>query len=194
MVTFLERLGAYIIDILIVSLLLGLIGYGLPNNTDDINDSLVLLEEQYMNDEITMDVYLEESYELIYELQDESKLSSFIGVALTVAYFVVFQALYNGQTLGKKLLKLRVVDCDSKQNIGIVRMLIRSLFTLSIFSSVLNLILLLFMSKETYIATYMIIFLIEYVFIIIAVILILYRKDKRGLHDLMAKTCVVKEV
>ena len=119
MVTFFERLGAYLIDIIIVGFLLLIIGYGLPSgNTDEINKQITKLEERYANNEITTDVYFKESYDLIYELQNSSKLSSFISLAITIAYFVIFQTMYNGQTLGKKLLKLRVVDAESHKNIN----------------------------------------------------------------------------
>lgn len=194
MVTFFERLGAYLIDIIVVGFLLLIIGYGLPNgNTDEINKQMTELEEKYANSEITTDVYLKESYDLIYELQKSSKLSSLIGVAVTVAYFVIFQTMYNGQTFGKKLLKLRVVDAYSHKNISYLRMLLRSLLTLSIMSSCCSLVMLLILSKNAYIIGYLLTSGIEILFIITVIIMILYRSDKRGLHDLITKTCVIKE-
>lgn len=194
MVTFFERAGAYLFDIFIVSLFLVIIGVVLPSvNTDEYDKQMEQLEEQYMNGEITMQLYFKESYGIIYEMQNKTKLSSLISLAVTVAYFVIFQTMYNGQTLGKKLLKLRVVDNDSKQNIGIGKMLLRSLFTQSIVSSSCCLIMLLLFSKNIYIIGYLIISAIELIVIIASIIMILYREDKRGLHDLIAKTCVIKE-
>lgn len=194
MVTFFERLGAYFIDIIIIGILLLIIGTGLPkDNTEEITDQMNLLEEKYMNNEINTSEYFNESYGLIYELQNSSKLSSFIGLITTVAYFVVFQVMYNGQTFGKKILKLKVVDKDNHKNIGFMRMLIRSLFTLSIFSSGCNLLLLLLFSKKVYIIGYLLVSGVEVLFILTVIIMILYRKDKRGLHDLITKSCVIKE-
>lgn len=194
MVTFFERLGAYLIDIIIVGFLLLIIGYGLPSgNTDEINKQITKLEEKYANNEITTDVYFKESYDLIYELQNSSKLSSFISLAITIAYFVIFQTMYNGQTLGKKLLKLRVVDVESHKNINYLRMFLRSFLTLGIMSSSCSLIMLLMLSKNAYIIGYLITSGIEMLFIITVIIMILYRGDKRGLHDLITKTCVIKE-
>lgn len=194
MVTFFERIGAYLIDIIIVGFLLLIIGYGLPSgNTDEINKQRIELEEKYANSEITTDVYLKESYDLIYELQNNSKLSSFISLAITVAYFVIFQTMYNGQTLGKKLLKLRVVDAYSHKNISYLRMFLRSFLTLSIMSSSCSLLMLLIFSKDAYIIGYLLTSGIEILFIITVIIMILYRSDKRGLHDLITKTCVIKE-
>lgn len=194
MVTFFERLGAYFIDFLIVSLFLFVVGSGLPNNSQEINDEVLLLEEKYLNEEISLDVFLDESYELIYQQQKSMKLYNIVSVASMIAYFVVFQTLYNGQTFGKKLLKLKVVDNDSKKNIGMGRMFIRSLFTLNIFSYLINIILLLLVSKNMYVGGYLLAICLEYLFVFVTIIMILYRKDKRGLHDLMTRTCVVKEV
>ncbi len=192
--TFFERLIAYVADIFIVSLLLGLIGYGLPDTTSKVNDELKILEEKYIAKEITEEVYLEEYYNLFYDLQVSSKLTLGVTLGFTIAYYVVFQTLYNGQTLGKKIFRLRVVDSDNKEKIGFVRMFCREVFTMSIFSSMCNLIFLFVFKKDVYLVSYMGVFLCEGIFIILSMLFVLYRKDKRGLHDILAKTCVVKEV
>ena len=192
MVTFFQRLGAYFIDILILSLLLGIVGYGLPNNTEEVNDRIEVLEEKLVNNEISPEDYLKEYYVLLYEVQDSSKLANGISLVLTIAYFVVFQALYNGQTLGKKLFKIKVVNTDN-ETANMVQILVRSIFTMSIFSSLLGIVLLFILSKDAYIYSYLGVVSIESLFIIITIMFILYRKDKRGLHDVIAKTMVVKE-
>lgn len=192
MVTFFQRLGAYFIDILILSLLLGIVGYGLPDNTEDVTDKMGVLEEKLVNNEISPEDYLKEYYVLLYDVQSSSKLANGISLVLTIAYFVVFQALYNGQTLGKKLLKIKVVNNDNNPA-SMLQMLIRSLFTMSILSSLLGIVLLFILSKNAYIYSYLGVISIESLFIIITIMFILYRKDKRGLHDVIARTMVVKE-
>lgn len=192
MVTFFERLGAYFVDMFILSLLLLIVGYGLPNNTEEVNDSIDVLEEKLVNNEISPEEYLNEYYVLLYEVQDNSKLGNGISLVLTVAYFVVFQTLYNGQTLGKKIFKIKVVNTDN-DNASMIQMFIRSLFTMNIFSSLLGILLLFILSKNAYIYSYCGIILFESLFILLAIMFILYRKDKRGLHDVIAKTMIVKE-
>lgn len=192
MVTFFQRLGAYFIDILILSLLLGIVGYGLPDNTEDVTDKMEVLEEKLVNNEISPEDYLKEYYVLLYDVQSSSKLANGISLVLTVAYFVVFQALYNGQTLGKKLLKIKVVNNDNNPA-TMIQILVRSLFMLSIFSSLLGIVMLFILPKDIYIYSYLGVISIESLFIIISIMFILYRKDKRGLHDVIARTMVVKE-
>ena len=48
-------------------------------------------------------------------------------------------------------------------------------------------------SKELFIKLNYVITGIQYLFIIVTSIMILYRKDKLSLHDIMSKTMVVKE-
>jgi len=192
--TFFERLGAYIIDFFIVSLILGIIGVGIPDNADNYNEELNKITEQFEKQEITAEEYFDSYYDLFYDMQSGMKLSTFVNVAITIAYFVVFQTLYNGQTLGKKLLKLRVVDKNTKENIGVLRMLVRTLFIWNIVSNVLNLLLVLLFSKSAFLTVYTMATSVEVIFVIIAIIMILYRKDKRGLHDFISGSCVIKEV
>ena len=49
------------------------------------------------------------------------------------------------------------------------------------------------LSKENYFITYFSLLSFELIFSLITVILMLYKKDGRGLHDIMANTIVVKE-
>ena len=107
--TFFERLGSYIIDIIIVSIILSLVCYKLPNNNELDNKEITTLTEKYINKEIDSQTYIKENSKLIYNSQKSSTITLIVNVAITIGYFVVFQYLNNGQTIGKKLFKLRVV-------------------------------------------------------------------------------------
>ena len=74
-----------------------------------------------------------------------------------------------------------------------IQILVRSLFMLSIFSSLFGIVMLFILPKDIYIYSYLGVISIESLFIIISIIFVLYRKDKRGLHDVIARTMVVKE-
>ena len=106
---------------------------------------------------------------------------------------VVFQYMKKGQTLGKKLLKIRVVDKDTNKPTTIVKGLIRSLFTLNIASGVLNILFIYTLNKTSYFLGYGFVGGLEWLFIIITIFFVLYRKDGRGLHDMMTNTTVIKE-
>lgn len=191
--TFFERMGAYLVDTLIVSLIFSLICLGLGNTTSKTQELMGELDEKLLEETITPEEYLEEYQDLLYDYQKETVLQSGISVALTIAYYVVFQYMNKGQTLGKKLLKLRVVDIDTNEPISILKGLLRSLFTLSILSSTISIPLLYIVNKNIYFPIYSSLIIIEGIFVLTTIIFILYKKEKRGLHDIMTKTTVIKE-
>ena len=191
--SFLERFGSYIIDTIIVGIIASLICYSLPSTDNGIQNAISSLNEKYIAGEITMNEFYDEYNSLLYENQKDTMISTGVSLVLTIGYFVVFQYMNKGQTLGKKLLNLRVVDKDTNKCPTIVKGLIRSLIVLGIASTMISLILLNLVDKKIYIPCYFTISIIETIFILISAIFVLYRKDGRGLHDIMANTTVVKE-
>jgi len=141
--------------------------------------------------EITSDEYLEEYGKLIYDMQKSSVVVSIVTISATIAYFIVFQYLNKGQTIGKKLLKLKVKENGNNPSLRAI--IIRTVMVNNIFSGLLGIILLYILNKNNYYRGYSIVSSIETIFIFISVLFILYRKDKLGLHDIIAKTEVIEE-
>lgn len=193
MATFFERLGAYLIDIFIVSLFLMIIGVNYSVDDSIYSDKVSELEDKLINGDITNKEYLSTYGELLYDMNSDTKVYLIISLAVNVAYFVVFQGMFHGQTIGKKLLKIKVVDEERKDSASIFQIFIRSLFTMSIISGILNIVLLYFASRNVYGIINSTLSIIETLFVLAVVICIVYRKDKRGLHDMMAGTSVIKE-
>ena len=191
--TFIERLGAYFLDIIIISILLSIIGYSLPKNTVDYEQELNNITEKYLNSEINTQKYIDETSIILYDNQKSNILSLGISVALIIGYFVIFQYMNQGQTFGKKLFKIKVVEKESKKTPSISSGFIRSLFILNIMSGILNIIFIYILNSKTYYIGYGITYIIETLFIIVTIFFVLYREDGRGLHDIMAKTTVIKE-
>ena len=90
-------------------------------------------------------------------------------------------------------MKIKVVDKNDEKPISILKGAIRSFFSLSIFSGLIGIILLYVTSKNGYMTCYLTRVGLELVFTIATVMMILYKKDKRGLHDLITNTVVIKE-
>lgn len=191
--TFFERITAYILDIILVGLIASIICYNIPINTTKYAEKLTAINEKYLSNEITEEIYIQEYSNILYENQKSNIISISVSTILTIGYFVVFQYMNNGQTIGKKLLKLRVVDSNTQQPISIFKGLIRSAFILNIFSGTLNIIFLYTLSKNSYFISYGIVYLIEWLFIVVTVLFVIYRKDGRGLHDIMTNSLVIKE-
>ena len=191
--TFFERVGAYLIDMLIVSFIFSIICLGFGNSTSDTKERISELENKLMENAITEKEFIDEYKSLLYDYQKENILQSGISVALTIAYYVVFQYMNKGQTIGKKILNIRVVDKATKKHISILKGLLRSFVVMSIFSGVLNIVLLYIVNKSSYFISYSISISLESIFTLITLMFVLYKKDGKGLHDLIAGTIVLKE-
>ena len=191
--TFFERLSSYLIDTLIVSLIFSLICLGFGNYTSEAEKAMLELENKMLENSITMEEYLVEYKDILYDYQKENVLQSGISVALTIAYFVVFQYMNKGQTIGKKILNIRVVDKKSKKSISILKGLLRSFIVFSVVSGTCCILFLYIFNRDTYVISYSALLFLEAIFTIVTMILVLYKKDGRGLHDMMANTIVIKE-
>ena len=112
------------LDIFLVGLIASIICYNLPVNTTKYAEKLTDINEKYLSNEITEETYIQEYSNILYENQKINIISLSVTTVLTIGYFVVFQYMNNGQTLGKKLLHLRVVDANTQKPISIPRGLI----------------------------------------------------------------------
>ncbi len=191
--SFFERVGAYFVDFIIITIISSMIGMCLPEKNSEVEKRINEIATATASGEMDIDTYLSEYQGLIYDNQKETILETGISVAITLAYFVIFQYMNKGQTLGKKLLHIKVVDKETKDPISIGRGLLRSLICFGIASSALYMILINILNKSTYMDAYLGIGFVETVFVITTIIMMLYRKDGRGLHDMMAGTMVVKD-
>lgn len=194
--TFMQRLFAYFIDYLIISVVFSL--FALSFNTTkltSINDEINNTMNEIVNissEEQNLDDLNNKLIDLQYEYQQESKLASGISLLITFAYFTVFQFLNKGQTIGKKLLKIKVVNKEEKEP-SFVTMFLRTFIVQGILTTGLSLIGIFVLDKELYMETYFILNSLMSIFVVVCALMVLYRKDRRGLHDMMAGSLVVKE-
>ena len=193
--TFFDRLAAYFIDTVVITIITLIISFSLPEISGPAHERVLELDEQLTASEITPQEYLDEyvNTPLQYNYQKEALVPSIISVVVVIAYFVVFQYMNKGQTLGKKLMHIRVVNENNGKTVNIGIGFLRSIFILNISSSILSILYLYIFNKKYYFYAYVITVGIENLFIIVSTLFILYRKDNRGLHDIMTKTKVIKE-
>ncbi len=190
--SFFTRASAYIIDAIIVLIILNIITIGVPTN-NSYNEKITELTKQLSNGEITTQEYYDQYADVYYDLQKSNTVVNVISIILTIAYFIVFQYLNKGQTIGKKLFNLKIVSTDEKP-IKLSQIIIRSIFIYSLISAILNIIFVYIIGKDSYYMVSTITTMIDTLLILITVIFILFRQDKRGIHDVIAKTKVIKEI
>lgn len=189
--SFFKRLGAFILDYFIIIFIVLLITMGFDSNkTTDLTNKMSQLANDYQGGEITIDEYKEK---INYELQKSNVTTNIVSVTLYIGYFVVFATLNKGQTLGKKLLKIKVVNKDGNKP-SIWNVLLRSLFIYNIISALFSIIFVNLLSVNTFTYIYTIVGYVEFFVIIVSFFMVTYKKDGRGLHDIIAGTNVIEEV
>ena len=190
---FFDRLTAYIIDVIIISLITSIIFTSIPTNNKELEKQLSSLQDEVLSNNITYEEFVDEYQDLYYKNKKDTMTQSAITLTITIAYFVIFEYMNKGQTIGKKILHLRVVDNNTEKPLSIFKGLIRSLLIWNILSGTLGIVLIYILNKESYITSYLFISSIESIFIFITAMFTLYRKDNRGLHDIIINSKVIIE-
>ena len=191
--TFIGRLLAYLLDGIIVLLISSIVASGFASRkVEDLQNELESAITNYTTGEITIEKYLEQTQTLTYEIEKNSIAVNVVYVVISIGYFVVFQFLNKGQTIGKKIMKIRIVN-EKEENPNIGQIITRTLIVNQILPNILVIIFVVLLSKNQFLSVYSAITTITYIFIIVSSLMILYRNDKLGLHDLLSKTKVVKE-
>lgn len=188
---FFKRIFAYMIDYFIILLVLSFITANI-NVGSDITEKVNNLTNEYKNGNITIEEYNEEALPLNYELTKRKLPVNVITCVIIIGYYIVFAYFNKGQTLGKKICKIRVVN-DKGERASIWNILIRSLFIYGIITTLYSLISINFLDIESFNYSVSVVSVIESLFIVISLLMMLYKKDGRGLHDIVAKTKVIGE-
>ena len=126
-----------------------------------------------------------------YNISKNSVISTIISIAVVVAYFAIFQFSMGGQTLGKKIMKLKVVSAKDRE-LNIFNYLIRCAILNGV---IVNLLLVIFVNtmdvNSFYMANY-VVSNIQSIIEIVIIIMIFMTSDARGLHDYIAGTKVIE--
>ncbi len=190
---FIQRLAAFLLDIFLVSIVATLISYPFMDvdSIQKLNESSVEIMENYTAGKIDEKEYFNESSTVSYELAKKQGISTLIIIFLNILYFVVYQIKNNGQTLGKQILKIRVVD-SSNRELSMNQMIFRSLIINSILLDMISFGILIFANQDSYFYGVSFLAFIQFCILSVSTFMIMFGKDSRGLHDLVAHTDVVR--
>ena len=190
---FFQRLVAFIIDIMIISIVSSVLSLPFYDNDSvtKLNDATLEITEKYMSKEIDTKTYMAESSNISYEMARKNGIVSLVTLFLSVGYFVCYQFYNKGQTIGKKLMHIQVVKSDDS-DLTINNMIYRSLIINSILADMLVLCFVIFAKSEVYFYGVGTIEAIQYIVMFISIIMVMFSKSSRGLHDLVANTKVVR--
>lgn len=186
-----KRMLAFIVDIIILYILISFL-VAIFVKTEEImlitEKTFKLLSDYMKNVNIET---LNQLEELVYKSTKASIASNYIGIGLYLIYFAVLPLLTEGQTIGKKLLKIKLKPADDK-NLSFGGLFVRSLVLYGVFINIVNVLVLEFGSKSTYLKVSSSLQFLQYLIFFICFVGIVI-KSGRGLHDKLAKTQVVLE-
>ena len=108
---FVQRFIAFLLDIFILSSIASLISYPFldAKSINKLNKNSSEVIEKYTTGEIDMNTYVDEAKGISYQLSQKQGVISLVTLFLSVLYFIVYQYYNNGQTVGKKVMKIKVV-------------------------------------------------------------------------------------
>lgn len=192
--SFFERAIAFVIDMFIVGMIVSICTMGFSTRRlDNLNDKLNVTMNNYVNGKIESLEYIEEYSEIIYDINKAQFNYNVVYLVILVGYFIFFQYMNDGRSIGKQLMKLRIVGKDNN-SVSFIQIVIRTFLIDEIFSVLVNVILVSFCGKVIFLFGYSIVSIIENLLIFISIFMLLYRKDKLALHDLISHSMVVRDV
>lgn len=190
---FSQRVLAFLIDLVLLSMITSLITMFIP-----VNDTATkLYEEQnrvlegYVEGTVSMEEYVNQMVDISYDISRQTVIISIVTIVISLLYYVVYPCYNNGQTFGKKLMKIKIKKTNDKE-LTMNDLLIRSMINNSILVNIINVALVLFLGKNLYLSTSSFVSIIQYLVLTISLIMIAFTKNAQGLHDKAVHTEVVQ--
>ena len=196
--TILKRVMAYIIDIfivLIVASLISVIGFINPYKDeydtayDEYTELVTMIQEKGSG--VDRDAYEDDLIATYYNVNKYNVIRSGISIVCTLLYFGVLQFAMKGQTLGKKIMKIRVVANNDNKKLNVGNYLIRSIILNNVIFSILFIVGIYVFDADGYYSYSMVVSYLQMLVLTIIMLMVVLRKDFRGLHDFAAGTKVI---
>lgn len=200
-----KRVAAFLIDIIFIYLIVSLF-----SNIEVLNphykeyekatNEYIELYEDYTtaikNNASGQEEIVAQVTEKSYEVSKYGYTVTIIGLVVSTLYFVVFEYFNKGQTVGKKLLKIKVTNDEGKRP-TFAQCLIRSSLKYniilggSIALGIINVLVLILGSKSVYLQYTPWIQSVDFSIAAVSLLFMMFRKDGKGLHDMLAHTNVL---
>lgn len=191
--SFIKRLSAYIIDLMFLGAIIMMIYYFIPETktVTNLQVDIAVLNENYLNKQISIGEYINDYSILMYNLDKERIILILINFIATFTYFVVVPFFTKGKTFGKYIMGIRIKSNNKK--LSLVSLFIRNAIINGLGYLILSFLAILIIPKNLYFYTITILGIIQFILVIASTFMIIYRKDKRGLQDILSRTIVVNK-
>lgn len=185
--TLVKRIIAFLLDLscLVIAFLIFKM---FENPVEIFENKIDILNENYMVENISLKEYFFEVAFLYKSIYLSNVHVIFLNIVYIFFYFVLLPYYNNGQTIGKKVIGIKVKGM-ANQNPKLNQLFTRSIVTSGLLY-LMFLILFLFLPFNYFISI-SIAACLQCCLIIITILMIFIRKDRRGLHDIISKTRVL---
>ena len=155
-------------------------------------DDKKITKKEYKTINKNMDNHYLKIYKKLYSKVEKNSICYFIIYLITtIFYFVFFNYYTNGETLGKKIFHLKIVNNkDNNKKVSILSYIIRAIFLYQPIYYIIKLICVMTLNVNDYYNVTSIVYDIQYYLQFIIILTVMIKMDGRGLHDLLAGTRV----
>lgn len=165
---------------------------------DEYKNRCLSIIENYNSNKINKEQYTDKVDYYFYHLEKNSIVSYVLNIFVYILYFVFFQGFTGGQTLGKKIMRLKVVSTKEKDNLSYKQLFFRTLL-LPISTSfqtvsycILMFISVLFIPKSLFGAIADGLYFVNYILSLVLIFTLFFNKGKAGIHDILVHTKVIE--
>lgn len=189
-----KRLLAYLIDIVLIAIIVFLLGTLLPknNNIDILNKELNDTTDRYFNKQIDFSIYFNQVALIFKDLDEARIMYSVINAILIFIYFIFIPYFFDGKTIGKKILKIKTVRND-KECLSLKNLVIKNMIDTGLMYMLFSLALIYILPSMSYFIFTLVLSILQISLMTISVFMIIKRKDKRGLNDILSGTKVIED-
>ena len=190
--SFKKRLIAYLLDFMLLTIIVTIINYILPTSTKqvELNNQINEIQQNLLDNKIDKEEYFNEYKKILPEYDKENMPINICNLVFILGYFIIIPVVNNGQTLGKKLLKIKIEKENGSLSIG--DMVIRNFVTTSLLQLMIASTFVYIVNGDIYYNLSAIISFLQILLVIITSFMIIYRKDKKGVQDLLTGTQVIE--
>ena len=188
---FIQRFAAFIIDIMIISLIASFISTPFinPSNNKKLSSQSSELVEKVLAGEIDQEEYIEKASVITYRIDRNNSLYTIINILLGIAYFIIYQFYKQGQTIGKQIFKIKISSREGELSMN--QMIVRGLVIDMILFDLIRFAFCMFTDSSNYFLGYTSVLIVEIIILSLCGFMVMFRKDRRGLHDIICNTKVV---
>lgn len=190
----LKRSSAYLIDLfilgLLISIMLVIFNIGGNKNIEELNLQKDTISTEFINEEISYENYIHQISEIDYLIDREEIFVNVVNTMIIIMLYIFLPFYNDGSTIGKKIMKIKVVKEDGTKP-SLNTLFLRSVLINYLGYLLISLLCIFILNSFSYFIVTFILTILEFLLVIISGFMVLYRHDKRAIHDVITRTKVV---